>query len=105
MTDTEILGKAIQKAQNNGWKPKSVDFVTIIPAGWMQQHDHYKAIIYNHDFAKALWGESRQLTIKEVKATGAKGSLSWGMQTIGWQSHLRDMVVADDPIKYLGENL
>ena len=36
--------------------------------------------IYNHKFAKTLWGA-------------------------GWKHHLTRMVLSEDPIKYLGENI
>ncbi len=47
----------------------------------------------NKEFAKALWGESKSI----------KGNEPW--QTLGWEHHLKNMVVAEDPIEYLAENL
>jgi len=45
--------------------------------------------IYNHDFAKALWLNKRNY-YPDVPA---------------WQYHLQNMVVSEDPIKYLGEHI
>lgn len=122
MTNIEILEKAFKKATDNGWEPLGdnipisvtrwkgqgsieIGLLNDKPGAWGSWVRELEGIIYNHDFAKALWGESHQFTPKEVMDSGAKGSLKWGMRTIGWKDHLKDMVVADDPIKYLGEHL
>jgi len=54
------------------------------------QYIHYAEIIFNHDFAKALWGTD--LTNVE------------GYQQAAWAHHLQEMVIADDSIKYLRED-
>lgn len=46
-------------------------------------------VIFNHDFAKALRGE-KKIIVGMIEP---------------WKYHLQQMVIADDPIKYLGENL
>jgi hypothetical protein len=45
-------------------------------------------VIFSHNFAKALWGEQRVNSLEG-----------------GWRWHLQNMVIADDPIKYLGEHI
>jgi hypothetical protein len=132
----EILEKAIQKAIDGGWRADAVGMVTIIPVGWMQ-HDHYKGIIFNHDFAKALWGDSiakskchaaplfqeprlkdkpltkpyvqykdkqKQAITQRLYCTECKEANGF-TSTIGWKTNLQQMVIADDPIKYLWEHL
>ncbi|RTK93202.1 hypothetical protein EKI60_06250 [Candidatus Saccharibacteria bacterium] len=101
MSTQEILEKAIQKAIDGGWEHG-------IPADHLQivedkggilfyyQNPPYD-LIFNHDFAKALWGEEAGvLNFPEGKIH---------LQSPLWQYHLQQMVIADDPIKYLGENL
>lgn len=95
MSNQEILEKAIQKAIDSGWEDgKSVDMADFAP---ILEHDPFilpiKGLIFNHDFAKALWGD---------------GFLGKGDATLykpAWAYHLKEMVIAEDPIKYLGENL
>lgn len=109
MTDNQqILEKAIEKAIANGWESftsgiKSIDYrqgmiernilVTIHASDYdVTIMYNLEAIIFSHDFAKALWGEHLL-----AQAYGA-GSYIWEM-------HLQQMVIADDPIKYLGETI
>jgi len=55
--------------------------------------------------AKALWGEAIPLYSQELKERGFSRGGSGQVTTIGWQYHLQSMVIAPDPIKYLGENI
>ena len=117
MSKQEILEKAISKAIEGGWN----GFLNTIPDGntfyypsgkdllkwrWEEEgkafsdgeYDDYEsinveAVIFNHDFAKALWpGKWRDSTER-------------GQAYPYWQTHLQRMVISDDPIAYLGENL
>lgn len=123
MTNRDILEKAIHKAIDGGYKPDGIENVSnykpTIRNGqaWVrwfnddgqeviQDAEH---IIYNQVFAKSLWGEPYMMSPKEIKDAGYRGSLGGGMIDLqkgaGWQKHLQAMVVADDPIQYLGEHL
>lgn len=79
-----------------------------------------EAIIFNHDFAKALWSEEwEDVPIKEFNEALAQNLRPYDYRTEGaevgralhrtgnkgWEYHLQQMVIADDPIKYLGENI
>lgn len=119
MTDQQILEKAIQKAIDGGFKffpegelkvQDSSDLDGIVfefntwPPHWTVP---LSVIIFNHDFAKALWGEEPYSDNKTVNV-----SLKGGIVTEhkfstepAWQYHLQQMVIAKDPIKYLGENI
>jgi len=51
--------------------------------------------------AKALWGE-------EYIDTGVPNGAVWqeeNIEELAWQYHLQNMVISEDPIKYLGDNL
>src|ERR1700757_1109901 len=112
MTNQEILERAITKAIDSGWKsvdmPDMVSFRVKQPTlrkGWpwflMRQFNdngqevevNIEHIIFNHDFARALWGE------------GGGGLSQGGTGKLGWDDHLKFMVIADDPIAYLAESL
>ncbi len=118
--NTNGLEKIIDKAKANGWKTDIM---------WDGMYDqpyepdgdggydpvHYREFIFNHDFAKALWGEKR-FTCSECKKvypnslphSGCK-SYELGEHTegvdgnweMGWKYHLQQMVLEEDPIKYL----
>jgi hypothetical protein len=83
MTHQEILTKAMTKASRTGWLPSGDQ----LEANLLTEQAF--CIIFNHDFAKALWGEKKER----------------GLFTFGWKFHLQQMVVADDPIAYLGEHI
>lgn len=103
MTHKEILTKAIEKAA--GFDISIPHFAHPLQEYSWDDNKRYWylgeitiplfEIIYQHSFAKALWGE-------EVYATD--GSTNRPI-LYKWQDKLINMVIADDPIAYLGENI
>ena len=101
-SNKEILKTAIEKAIDNGWaKHRQLGTVEV----YDQDGSPLKMfiaiglntysileLIYSHDFAKALWGDEYNVTTGSDK--------DWGYR---W--HLQQMVLEEDPIKYLGENI
>lgn len=92
MTNQQILEKAIQKAIDGGWKDgQAIGVYTLeknkrgtyglrsVSDGWI----NVEAVIFNHDFAKALIGTDMQ-----------NGQPRW-------QNFLQFIVVQDEPIKAL----
>lgn len=117
MTAQQILEKALLKAHKNGWNPlETIPWQNVRIEQWQghgmvgiaflygvrDESAHWvrelEGIIFNKEFAKALWGEcttwvkSRHGTINHLPLNG-------------YQYHLQNMVIANDPVKYLGENL
>jgi hypothetical protein len=115
MTNEDILRKAIEKAETNGYysdKYSRMEFIDIN----ILEAEH---IIFSHDFAKAFWGEEL------VKMDGdnkdefcssykyyARGEREWDKLSVGhfnigyrleecWQFHLQQMVLEEEPLKYL----
>lgn len=89
MTDREIIiDKAVKQAYIKGWKGS-----VVLP----DIYEYPEQWIFNHDFAKALWGE-------EPCSFDPKMII---MMTppIEWMYHLQRMVVADDPLQYLEKNI
>ncbi len=124
MTDKEIIEKAIQKAIDGGWKGEPLangwgltDYrkpvVDSDGAIWQYDGDgdwnevNAQSFIFNHDFAKALFGEELHhetfIVPKELNKRFA-GTKDLDVKP-AWQYHLQQMVIAEDPIKYLGDNL
>jgi hypothetical protein len=127
MNKEEIITRAATKAIANGWRedefrsdkrlkwpPTSIKVVEdrdyYANSGWwiesnevrhlsaqICQSDGYEDLIFDHGFAKALWGEVRRIK----HSPGLKVEYF----ARDWQHHLQQMVVATDPIKYLGDNL
>ncbi len=113
MTNQEILEKAISKAIATGWKPgnplydyrllpdaKGVLFpAQFVIAGYDKANQqqlridipNWETLCYSRDrgFAKALWPEPPERRL---------GTPIWKMK-------LQQMVIANDPIAYLGEHI
>ncbi len=93
MSNEQILTKAIEKAIASGW-PMINQFYYMVA----MDEDRYKAVIFNHDFAKALWGT--ELYGFKCEHCGLVSSFE-----PAWKVRLQQMVIADDPIDYLGKHL
>ena len=119
MTNQEILTKAIEKAIAGGWKypfgancyeinkyvkarPEVIafgfreDWQDKKLPGHLEGHWSIPELIFNHDFDKALWPKGKHLTLNHQREE---------VTIPDWQYHLQNMVLAEDPIKYLGENI
>ncbi len=127
MTNQQILEKAIQKALDGGWR--STFASTVID--WAVRSDGSSGIddlciersvegrilyrifpeqvIYDHDFAKAFFGDINAdfgMVWYTIKSSKEATSVAWASgQQPAWKKHLQQMVISDDPIKYLGDNL
>ena len=71
MTDKELLIKAIEKAEENGFKLSHKEN--------MIDQFYWFDIIFSHDFAKAFFKKS----------------------LLGWKQHLQLMVLEKEPLLYL----
>lgn len=89
MTDKEILHKVYDKAVANGYSDKGFGHNSIETFNAKYLYGH----IFSHDFARALWGYGI------FKRKGSSEVLQ------PWQYHLQEMVLADNPIKYLSDNI
>lgn len=124
MTNQEILTKAVHKAVDNGFysfadgmfgHPEFVISGGANPTqdlmrggfkiqlkGWPAEETvSIERLLFDYDFAKALWGESTDTLIVQNNSLNVKQVVDMN----GWQYHLQQMVVADDPITYLGDHL
>lgn len=104
MSNQEILQKAIEKAEANGWKPYSkiaksyrVGGQTVTAGQFRLAARGHRDVIFDQDFAKALWNTPR-FAINELHFETRDGRSEW-------EYHLQNMVIAEDPIKYLGNNI
>jgi len=114
MTNKQILETAIQKAIDGGWggfnmnAPWSVDFT-----GHFLHHEiageefmsHIYRYIFDHSFAKALWPGEDSVYASEIYRSPVDGDAGFDEYLTLSEYHLQQMVIAEDPIKYLGENI
>lgn len=112
--EIDIVRRAFRKAFANGYGPPSYKRTAKTLQGeektkFTNQTIHKLVqfipvfeLIYGHQFAKALWGEDTQLGWEFECDNCLLPTMDW---LKAWEFHLQAMVIANDPIKYLGENI
>lgn len=120
MSDTvkkeEILRKVIEKAWNNGWIWE-YDAKKVRGEHWLEvlQHTLVDALItpdlsswiFSHDFAKAFWGSEMICTCVDTDDYISEPPDEYCTHCMvdpnleEWQYHLQQMVLEEDPVKYL----
>jgi len=117
MTKQEQLTKLIEIAVENGWKLKDNDgkiidlekFEILVdldsPVGFVHFDSkdclisrYLERIYFNHDFAKAIWGEWKN----DEQAWDENCYAPMGI--VRWQYHLQQAVISDDPLEYYWNN-
>lgn len=105
MDEQQILERAITKAIEGGWNKDILHLAVSDPSGMANIiliTQRTRDLIYDHDFAKALWGSNgTRLKIVEMNRKMTDDIDYMPM----WEKHLMQMVISKDRLKYLGENL
>ena len=109
MSDVDILEKAINKAIEGGWVRKR-PLPNVSPDNLAYDAldfgiPYANTIIFNHEFAKALWGEYHGQYGVSTYYLPAQAPYDDADSIEYWQFHLSNMAIAKDPIKYLGDNI
>ena len=88
MTNEQILNEAIDKATNSGWKGlKNYGYLKVA-----KFNNIFEVIIFNHSFARAFF--------KNV--TGIPGTIiEIHIDETTWRFHLKQMVLAEEPLQYI----
>ena len=81
MKDEDILKRAIEKAKDKGYKEEPLDKQWAINVAIMP-------IIFSHSWAKAFWGKEKC----DVCCTPPQAN---------WKFQLQQMVLEEEPLKYL----
>lgn len=129
MTHKEILEKAIQKAIDGEWKGTPY---MMLGGDWMGDppkwkivqpfqhptivyttggvnntdiHINTEHVIFNHDFAKSFFGAKEVCFNCGLEGRHDPYCAEQTAYDEAWKYHLREMVVYENPIGYLGENL
>ena len=129
-TREEMLKAVIEKAVKNGWdKPNDFDFDYLVSRASMTKPESWFMYLFDHDFAKAFWGEHhicRWCGKSELETklsdweTGEKITLCKGCgaeamdynefpengnMMFKWQYHLQQSVISVDPLLYYYERI
>lgn len=119
MTNEKILKKAIEIAESNGYNTPLLEREVLIMPRKMGKRTSLdiwtNGLITQHDFAKAFWGDRNicracmdlnRISDKEqypnsVGSCDDCGENSFSNFIFEWQFHLQQMVLEENPIKYL----
>lgn len=94
MTNREIVTLAIKKAEKNGYVLK-LDIKNSHPI--LGYKINIPDVIFSHKFAKALWGECRNPDGGPLCVTHNQDIRDCKT----WEEHLQEMVLEENPLKYL----
>lgn len=108
MNNKEILRRALAKAELNGFKLKDGKHFLTIDNKTDEIADCY-SILFCHDFAKTFWGvqEHEYVAHRSSGCDHCKFCSAYTdeyEESVGnycWQQNLSDMVLSEEPLKYL----
>ncbi|WP_425005791.1 hypothetical protein [Mycolicibacterium sp. S3B2] len=121
LSKQETLEKAVQKAIDGGWKAPSLLLALYQhPSSEKikgQNVEMIRGMITSHDFTMAVWGEGKvceydghdmsdhTIYCKEGESDTTFPCGGEASRYPRWKVRLQQMVIAEDPLKYLGEHL
>jgi hypothetical protein len=122
MTKTELLRIVVSQAKANGFVFRKW-FQTNVRELWpgttealdlLATENRYYALLFSHEFARAFWSKGAQMSFivpaSSYTRRNAKGQIitvsrkAFTRRTIKadvWKYHLRQMVIAEDPLRYI----
>lgn len=102
MTEKEILEESINIAENNGYRINSPFVYYFKNKGICLKEQAIeilqKDIIFSHEFAQAFWPDNEEDTF--IKSD-IKELVVFEKQKSSWRFHLKQMVLEENPLKYL----
>lgn len=118
MNNGKILKKAIEKAVKNGYSNKHYygKYLNISIENMvydiLEHNTQYIKLLFSHEFAKAFFGETKRAHLIEPDGVyGGHSFLGGEIESLDdssiifhvkdWRYHLQEMVLEEDPIKYL----
>jgi hypothetical protein len=126
MTRLEMLTIVVGRARSHGFEFKKW-YVGRMHLPWisaeaalnlLEQQRRYYALLYSHDFAKAFWKSGEEIVFA-VPAQRFERAMPDGTRRVverggfmrrsarrdAWKYHLREMALAEDPLRYLRKYL
>jgi hypothetical protein len=126
MTRIELLKILVGKARDNGFEFRRW-YVARLGVPWisadaafalLESQRRYSALLFSHEFASAFWKSGEDITF-QVAAQSFERVLPDGSKTTvhrksftrrssrrdAWRYHLREMALAEEPLRYLRKYL
>jgi hypothetical protein len=126
MTRLELLTIVTGRARTNGFEFRRW-YTTRLGLPWisteaaltlLDQQRRYYAMLFSHDFACAFWKAGEDITFAVPAQTFERNMPDGSIATVtrksftrrsarrdAWRYHLREMALADDPLRYLRKYL
>jgi hypothetical protein len=122
MTRLELLKIVIGQARANGFELRrwytsrlALPWTTTAEAiAALEQHRRYYALLFSHDFAQAFWKPGADITFQVPAQTFQRSRPDGTIQTVArkafirrsvrkdaWRYHLREMALAEEPLRYI----
>lgn len=122
MTRSELLKIVIGRARANGFEFRRW-YTTRLALPWtstddaiaaLDQHRHYYALLFSHEFAMAFWKPGAEITFQIPAKAFQRRMADGSIQTVArkpfirrsarkdaWRYHLREMALAEEPLRYI----
>ncbi len=126
MTRLELLTIVVGRARSNGFEFRRW-YTTRLGLPWisaeasltlLDQQRRYYALLFSHDFASAFWKAGEEITFSVPSQTFKRPSPDGTIKTVerssyirrsarrdAWRYHLREMALAEEPLRYLRKYL
>ncbi|HEX4156549.1 MAG TPA: hypothetical protein VHY48_13135 [Acidobacteriaceae bacterium] len=122
MTRLELLQLVVARARSNGFELRRW-YTTRLGIPWisadaaiacLDQQRRYYALLFSHEFAQCFWKPGEEITFQVAAQTFQRSAPDGSIQTVtrkpftrrstrkdAWRYHLRQMAVAEDPLRYI----
>jgi hypothetical protein len=122
MTRLELLKIVIGRARANGFELRRW-YTTRLALPWsnaadaiavLEQNRRYYALLFSHDFAMAFWKPGAEITFQVPAQTFQRRTSDGTVQIVqrksftrrsarkdAWRYHLREMALAEEPLRYI----
>jgi len=126
MTRLELLTIVVGRARGNGFEFRRW-YTSRLGIPWisaeaalklLDQQRRYYALLYSHEFANAFWKAGEDITFSvpsqtfqrpmpdgTLKTVQRKGFMRRSARRDAWKYHLREMALAEEPLRYLRKYL
>lgn len=126
MTRLELLQLVIARARANGFEFRRW-YTTRLGLPWisaeasirlLEQQRRYYALLFSHEFAGTFWKPGAQITFDvpaqsfdrvmpdgAIRTVERKAFIRRSARPDAWRYHLREMALADEPLRYLRKYL
>jgi len=126
MTRLELLTIVVGRARSNGFELRRW-YTTRLELPWinaeaalalLDQQRRYYALLFSHDFASSFWRAGEDITFSvpshsfqrtmpdgSIKTVARKSFTRRSARHDAWRYHLREMALAEEPLRYLRKYL